>query len=209
MNVGIINYGVGNLGSIVRAVDEIGHSPVLIKTPENLTHCHKLILPGVGNFTDCKNILDRHGWTAGIQHAALTQRIPILGICLGMQLLADSGYEGASAQAPTNGLGLIHGEVVSLKTLGCQQRIPHIGWNSITKIKEHALLGGMPSESDFYFVHSYAFLTKDITPVLATTSYGVTFPVAIAQGNIWGVQFHPEKSSKIGLQVLKNFTGNT
>lgn len=205
MKVGIINYGMGNLGSVFRAIDTLGEKPVLIDQGLYAHTVDTLILPGVGNFSECKKNLDQSGWTEAILNAVLNHNKPLLGICLGMQLLADFGEEGAGKDSPSQGLGLISGRVISLKDIGGEKRIPHVGWNSVSISGDSSLLAGIPNGTDFYFVHSYAFVADRLCDTLATADYGVTITAAVAHENVWGVQFHPEKSSKAGLRVLKNF----
>jgi len=138
-------------------------------------------------------------------------RKPLLGICLGMQLLATTSMEGVADNAANGvaGLNFIPGRVESLRTLGCGQRIPHVGWNEVTShTKTGGLFDGIPDSTDFYFVHSYAFVPEDPAHVLATTLYDVPVTAAVRCGHIWGTQFHPEKSSRAGFQLLRNFIEN-
>lgn len=204
MKVGVIDYGVGNLGSVLRALEELQATPMLISRAVDLPRTDALILPGVGSFADCMEILISGDW-----HQAICEEVhhnkPLLGICLGMQLLADVGEEGASPDRPIAGLGLIPGRVSRLKSLGCNARIPHVGWNAISKKRDHTLLDGIPDGTDFYFVHSYAFVPQRDEDVIAVTEYGVQVTAAVAHSNVWGAQFHPEKSSRAGFQLLKNF----
>jgi glutamine amidotransferase len=207
MRVGIIDYGVGNLGSIARTVEQLRVNPVLIQCPLDLKGNDYLILPGVGNFSECMEILIAGGWKDAIREEVITRNRPILGICLGMQLLADYGTEGAKdANLGTPGLGLIPGKVDNLASLGCSLRVPHVGWNEIivTESKRH-LFKSIDSGTDFYFVHSFAFIPTLAESVLAYTTYGRQIVAAIGRGNVWGTQFHPEKSSHAGRQLLSNF----
>jgi glutamine amidotransferase len=133
---------------------------------------------------------------------------PLLGVCVGMQLLADASMEGAQdiAGQGTPGLGLVPGRVEYLRVLGCMERVPHVGWNAITCTPQAgSLFDGIPDGTDFYFVHSYAFVPDDRTDVLATTDHGVTITAAVRRGHVWGTQFHPEKSSRAGFRLLMNF----
>ena len=206
MNVGIINYGVGNLGSVYRALENLYVDPLLITNPVDVENCDSLILPGVGNFKECKNILDSKGWTTQIKETVLVKKKPILGICLGMQLLADYGYEGIlDNNSPTPGLGLISGEVVKMKSFGCKERVPHMGWNSIKITQKSKIVDDIIDDTDFYFVHSYFFSVKNESDIHAFTDYSIIFPAIVGKDNIWGTQFHPEKSSKAGFKVLNNF----
>lgn len=208
MKVGIIDYGVGNIGSVIRAVEELRFDPLLVKRPLDLHGADCLVLPGVGNFTECMELLDRNGWTSAIRDEALKFGKPVLGICLGMQLLAEWGDEGAGSSQGTKGLSLIPGRVRSLRSLGCKFRVPHMGWNSINIPKEHGLFECVPSGTDFYFVHSFAFEPEDKGSILATTVYDIEVVVAVASKNVFGTQFHPEKSSKAGFKVFQNFLEN-
>ena len=208
MKIGIIKYGLGNIGSVYQSLKIINSSPVIIEDPLEIKNMDKLILPGVGNFTRSKNILDKFGWTEEILNATLNLKKPILGICLGMQLLAEWGYEGFLEEDDTRkkGLGLIQGEVVNLKKLGCKERIPHMGWNTVKWHNNNDLLMGIPNKIDFYFVHSYAFVPENQNEIIATTDYSQTITAIVNKDNIWGTQFHPEKSSKAGLKIMTNFT---
>jgi len=207
MIIGIIDYGVGNLGSLAHSLQ--GHGEVrLLANPLDAIQADRLILPGVGNFSDCALRLHRTGWWSALLDAVLGRYQPLLGICVGMQLLCDLGHEGAegSDDVGVSGLGLIRGEVRHLSSLGCELRIPHVGWNSVELPSgSTGLFQGIPNGTDFYFVHSYAFDVVDQEDIVATTNYGVLLPVAIRKGLVWGVQFHPEKSSKAGQIFLKNF----
>jgi glutamine amidotransferase len=207
MKVGIIDYGVGNLGSIFRTVEQLRVTPSLAQHPSELKGIDYLILPGVGNFTDCMKILTERGWKDAIRDEVLTRSRPILGICLGMQLLADYGTEGAEDKSVgTSGLGLIPGHVTSLASLGCSLRVPHVGWNEITVTESNQhLFNSIESGTDFYFVHSFAFVPKQRESVLAYTTYDTQIVAAIGKDNVWGTQFHPEKSSFAGRKLLSNF----
>ena len=206
MKVGIINYGIGNLGSVYRALEDLNVRPYFIKDPQDIINCDALILPGVGNFTKCKLLLDSNEWTSYIKESVLIKRRYILGICLGMQLLADYGYEGIiNNNSPTPGLGLIEGKVVKMTSLGCKEKVPHMGWNSIKGITKSKILKEIPDGTDFYFVHSYLSDVKNKSDIIAKTDYSISIPSIIGKENIFGTQFHPEKSSKAGLQILHNF----
>lgn len=208
MKVGVIDYGVGNLGSVLRALEELRVTPVLVNRAVDMHAADCLILPGVGNFADCARLLDAGGWPTALRDEVLGYGRPLLGVCVGMQLLADASMEGAdSAQTQgTPGLGLVPGRVESLRTLGCTLRVPHVGWNSITRARDAGnLFDGIPDSTDFYFVHSYAFVPQDPADVLAITDYGVPVTAAVRRGYVWGTQFHPEKSSRAGFRLLRNF----
>ena len=197
MKVAVIDYGLGNLGSVRRAIAELGAEPVLADKPEQLAAADRVILPGVGSFADGMALLRKRGWVGALRET----RKPVLGICLGMQLLASRGTEGGD----TEGLDLIPGKVIGLDTLGCGLRIPHVGWNSVAVDDPSRILRGITSGTDFYFVHSYVFQPREATDVVATTSYGVPVTAVVGRANVMGTQFHPEKSSKAGFRVLRNF----
>jgi len=192
---------MGNLGSVRRALIEVGADPIIAEKPEELQAADRIILPGVGNFADGMENLTKGGWVEGLRENAKRGR-PLLGICLGMQLLADFGAEGGGRA----GLGLISGKVQKIDIPDCSFRIPHSGWNNIKLIgKSVGLFKGIPSETDFYFVHSFVFQPSKSENILATVNYGVPLTAAISSGSIFGTQFHPEKSSKSGLRLLRNF----
>ena len=207
MNVGIIKYGLGNIASVHNAIKALNQKSEIIEMPKDINKFDFLILPGVGNFTESKKILDKDGWTDSILDSVINKRKPILGICLGMQLLASWGYEGASNwnKTKTPGLDLIKGEVKSLLDIGCDKRIPHMGWNEISWQCSHKTLEGISKNTDFYFVHSYVFVPSDKSNVIAFSNYSLPITAIIAKDHIWGVQFHPEKSSRAGLKLIKNF----
>ena len=206
MKVGIIDYGVGNLGSVLRAVEALRVTPVLVDRAQDLHATDCLILPGVGHFADCVGLLQQGGWVQALREEVLGYQRPLLGVCLGMQLLADASMEGATDAQGVPGLGLVPGRVEHLRTLGCPARVPHVGWNAIARTAtQNHLLDGIPDGTDFYFVHSYAFVAADEQDVLATTDCGVAVTAAVHRGHVWGTQFHPEKSSRAGFQLLRNF----
>ena len=204
MKIGIINYGTGNIHSISNALNEIGADQIIINSPTELHQVDAILLPGVGGFADSKTKLDSDHWTEEIIELVKYKNKAILGICLGMQLLSDSSTE-SSTNLEISGLGLIPGKVKHLSTLGCNLRTPHVGWNSINIIKKSILLEGLNNNTDFYFVHSYAFSPIDYNHIIATSEYGVSIPAVVRKDRVWGTQFHPEKSSKAGFILLKNF----
>jgi imidazole glycerol-phosphate synthase subunit HisH len=201
MNIAIVNYGMGNLASVFRAVETIGHSPFIAQSPAELGKASRIILPGVGAFAEGMDRLNRGGWTPEIRRLAIDEGRPLLGICLGMQFLADRGAEGGERE----GLGLIAGEIEHLGSLGCNERVPHVGWNEMRIARPDPLFETIPDATDYYFVHSYAFRAAGEQHVLGTVRYGGEVTAAVRSGNVWGTQFHPEKSSKAGLQLLRNF----
>ncbi|WP_281883031.1 imidazole glycerol phosphate synthase subunit HisH [Paenibacillus sp. YYML68] len=200
MSVVIIDYGMGNLGSVARALEECGADVVISDRPEDLHSASHIILPGVGAFTEGMSNIYSGGWVPAIEIAVKQDNIPVLGICLGMQLLADVGYEGGE----TKGLGLVKGQV-RLLTSTSQERIPHVGWNEISKRTDSPLFASIPDRSDFYFVHSYHFEVNDQSQVETVTPYCGSFVSSVRAGNVYGVQFHPEKSQRSGFQLLRNF----
>lgn len=211
MRVGVIDYGVGNLGSVMRVLEELRVTPIMITRAIDMHATDSLILPGVGNFADCARLLDEGGWSQALRDEVQGAQKPLLGVCVGMQLLATSSMEGVDAHAPdgTSGLGFIPGRVEHLRTLGCSLRVPHVGWNEVTShTTAGGLFDGIPDGTDFYFVHSYAFVADDPAHVLATTVYDIPVTAAVRYGHIWGTQFHPEKSSRAGFRLLRNFIEN-
>ena len=202
MSILVVDTGLCNLGSVVRAIEECGGECFISSSSDSIKDASKIVLPGVGSFADAMQQLNKGGWTDAIRQAVLQDGLPILGICLGMQILATSGVEGGGAE----GLNLIPGEVVRLtvdKTHGL--RIPHVGWNELHQRQPDALFEGVPDQSDFYFVHSFHFVPKDKKHILAVTDYGVDVVAVVGNGTIWGTQFHPEKSGRRGFEILQNF----
>jgi imidazole glycerol-phosphate synthase subunit HisH len=208
MKVGVIDYGVGNLGSVLRSLEELRVAPTLVNRAINLHAMDCLILPGVGNFADCARLLSEGGWPEALRQEVLGGGKPLLGVCVGMQLLASGSAEGANIANPDGikGLSFIPGRVEHLRTLCCNQRVPHVGWNGVTSThSQSGLFDGIANGTDFYFVHSYAFVPADKADILATTDYGVQVTAAVGRGKVWGTQFHPEKSSRAGFRLLRNF----
>lgn len=203
MTVCIVNYEAGNLGSVMRALQAVGYEGTVADTPDALDGADRIILPGVGNFRDAMQRLAAAGWVDKLQALAASGR-PLLGICVGMQVLAEASTESSDGGAPTPGLGLVAGTVQRLDALGSGLRVPQQGWNSLDVTQGHALLHQIPSGTDVYFSNSYA-LPAAAPAVAATVDYGVPVAAAVAAGNVMGIQFHPEKSSRAGLRVLRNF----
>jgi glutamine amidotransferase len=201
MKVAIINYGMGNLSSVRRAFEDIGAETIIANHPSSLYEVNRIVLPGVGAFTEGMTHLSNGGWIDALHDVVAIQHKPLLGICLGMQMLATQGLEGGLSE----GLGLIPGQVQRLDTLGCKLRIPHVGWNEVRYKAEDVLFEGILDSSDFYFVHSYTFVPNDDRHLIATVPYGLDVAAVIRNGSVFGCQFHPEKSSKVGRQLLKNF----
>ena len=201
MKVAIVNYGMGNLGSVRRAFEDLGANPFVAGHPAALFEAQRIVLPGVGAFPDAMARLDADGWTEALNRLVREEKRPLLGICLGMQLLAERGTEVKDVA----GLGFVHGTIRRLDELGCRERIPHVGWNELELVVEDPLFAHIPQRSDFYFVHSYAFDAGGKQATTGITDYGVRIVATVREGNVWGTQFHPEKSSKAGRQVLRNF----
>ena len=199
--VAIVDYGMGNVDSVARAVQECGAKAVVTADRDELESADSLILPGVGAFKDGMKHLRDRGLPDLLREQAINKRIPFLGICLGMQLMAKRGIESGD----TEGLGWLDAVVVRLKSKGPDERIPHIGWNEVHPSRPSPLFTDIPNGKDFYFVHSYHLACKDKPAVLADTPYCGGFISAVAKDNLFGVQFHPEKSQKPGFQLLKNF----
>ena len=198
----IVDYGMGNLGSIKNMLKRVGAACLVSSKASDIEQAEKVILPGVGSFDAGMKVLEELKILPMLDKKALIDRIPILGVCLGMQLLMGRSEEG---QRP--GLGWIKGEVVKFRFEGQDNRlkIPHMGWNAIVAAKPSPLLQGIDAESRFYFVHSFHVECGDPEDILARTEHGYSFVSALQRGNIMGVQFHPEKSHKFGMQLLKNF----
>ena len=196
--IAIVDYGAGNLRSVELALARLGVHTQVTADPDMLALADGLILPGVGAFSDAMAALGRSGTIPAVLEAVGAGR-PLLGICLGMQLLLDGSEEGPGVP----GLGLIPGEVRRLPS--CGLKIPHMGWNSLTPAKPSPLFKGLPEEPYVYFVHSYACKAADPADVLAVTDYGVPFHAAVQRGRILGFQFHPEKSGDVGQKLLANF----
>ena len=201
MKVAIVDYGMCNLDSVARAVEECGGDPVVISDPSALTGADRIILPGVGAFAQAMTNLRAAGFEPALRESALVRRVPFLGICLGMQLLATKGFEGGE----TDGLGWIGGDVRRLEPSPNDSRIPHIGWNEVHVVRQSPLFDETIRDRDVYFVHSFHFVPNDLGAVVATTPYCGGFVSVLQSQNIFGVQFHPEKSQKVGFRILSNF----
>lgn len=201
METAIIDYGMGNLLSVQRAFEKCGSEAVIIDNPLELRHAERIVLPGVGAFPDAMQHLRQDGWLEELDRAVLKKETPLLGICLGMQLLAEKGYEVQECA----GLGYIKGEIRRLKQKEPDERIPHVGWNEIRQKNQIPLLEGIADGTNFYFVHSYYFDAQEQSHVACVTPYCGEFASVIYRENIVGTQFHPEKSQKAGFKVIKNF----
>lgn len=196
--IAVVNYGLGNLHSVHKALVHVGGEAFVTDDPEDMLSADKLVLPGVGAFADGVAGLAARGLVSVVKQFAASGR-PMLGICLGMQLLFDESEE----QGRHQGLGLLPGKVVFFRQPGI--KIPQIGWNQIEVRKPSRLMAGIQDDDYFYFNHGYYCVPEEAADSLTLTEYGVKFASAVERGNIFGVQFHPEKSQKTGLTVLKNF----
>lgn len=196
----IIDYGVGNLRSVQHKVTKLEIDSFICSDPEEISKADKIILPGVGSFAIGIDNLQKKGFVEVLNKKVLEEKIPILGICLGMQLLTKKSEEGN-----VNGLGWIDAETKKFSFKEKNLRIPHVGWNSIDIKKDNILFKDIPQDTYFYFTHSYHVCCKDKKDILTTTNYGYDFVSSIQKDNIYGVQFHPEKSHKIGMKIIKNF----
>lgn len=199
--VAIVDYGMCNLDSVARAVEECGGRALVTENVQDLETANRIILPGVGAFAEAMRNIKQRGLDKVLYEQAVEKQIPFLGICLGMQLLATKGFEVEE----TDGLGFIPGDVRRLLPAGEDTRIPHVGWNEVLPLPDSPLFRGIAPDRDFYFVHSYHFCPRDESTVLARTPYAGDFVSAVQSGSIWGVQFHPEKSQRSGFQLIKNF----
>ena len=196
----VIDYGMGNVGSVKNALDFLGVDSTLSRKEEELRRASHIILPGVGAFNDGMNNLKNFGLIPVLKEEVLKKKKPMLGICLGLQLLAEKGEEGGDHE----GLGIIKGTVRRFRVDSKRFRIPHIGWNDVSPVGDNILFNGI-SSTIFYFVHSFFLEPTNKDVIAATCSYGEEFTAAIREKNIFGTQFHPEKSQKSGLALLKNF----
>ena len=197
--IGIIDYGMGNLGSVANALGYLSIDAEILNSPSSLTTHEHLILPGVGSFTQAMRCLDDLGWTAALR-ARVSDGVPLLGICLGMQLMFEAGEEHGVA----TGLGLLRGQVVQL-TPDPPCRVPHVGWNSLSYSRRHPVFKGVKEHIDFYFSHSFKCIPSADSTVIARCDHGGEFVAVVGKKNIVGVQFHPEKSQDMGLKILENF----
>ena len=200
MRIGIVDTDIANIGSVCRVLRELGAEPVVARKTSELAGASRIILPGVGSFAAGMASLRRAGFDDALRQAAADGK-PLLGICLGMQLLAEHGTESGGAA----GLGLIAGTVEHLQATGCKERVPHMGWNNVEIARHCALVDGIATGTDFYFVHSYVFCLANPQDLVASCDHGGKFAAIISSGNVHGAQFHPEKSAQAGFRVLGNF----
>ncbi|MFK7788823.1 MAG: imidazole glycerol phosphate synthase subunit HisH [Phycisphaeraceae bacterium] len=207
--IAIVNYGMGNLRSVQKALERVGAQAEIVETPEQIESAERLILPGVGAFADGMTHLRERGLVEPLMQFAASGK-PLMGICLGMQLLFDSSMEDApSPDEPVQGLGILPGNVVRFQEdQGPDKprlKVPHMGWNEINFAADTPLFVGLSPGDHVYFVHGYYCVPNDDSDVAATTDYGHTYCSAVHRGNVWATQFHPEKSQHVGLRILENF----
>ena len=199
--IAIIDYGMGNLKSVKRKMDRIGVESIITSDPEGIKKSDKIILPGVGHFAKAVSEIKSRGLWDLLSDQVLVEKKPVLGICLGMQLMAKHSEEGNS-----EGLGWIDANVVRFKVSDtARYKIPHMGWNTINPVKDSSLFANITSDSEFYFVHSYHVQCNNSKDILAETIFDYPFTSAFQKENIFGVQFHPEKSHDAGELLLRNF----
>lgn len=197
----IVDFGMGNLNSVKKRLSPFGCNPVVSSDPKTIAAADKLILPGVGHFQHAMGNLKELGLIDILNEAVLTQRKPILGICLGLQIMANHSEEGGVA-----GLGWIDGDVVRFRPRDTLKfKVPHVGWNQIAITKESILMRDIPDSSEFYFVHSFFLRQNTTADILNVTEYDQRFTSAIERDNIFGVQYHPEKSHEMGDRLLRNY----
>lgn len=198
----IVNYGSGNIRAIANIYERLQIAHSIANEPAELEQAEKIILPGVGAFDETISKLDSSGFREVLNEQVLTKKVPVLGVCVGMQILANSSEEGKRP-----GLGWINGQVkkIDKETLTLKPKLPHLGWNSVQASKANQLFNNIDPEKGFYFLHSYYFECSQKEDVAATAHYGKSFACAVNHANIYGVQFHPEKSHANGITLLKNF----
>lgn len=198
--IAIVDYDMGNVASVLNMLKRIGAGDaVLTRDPGQLREASRVILPGVGAFDQGMKNLAAFGLLDALNDAALTRRVPVLGICLGMQLLSSSSEEGR-----LTGLGWLDSQTVRFESGAESLKIPHMGWSSVN-VRRISPIIDQGSETRYYFVHAYHVMCKDADDVVATASYGIDFPAIVNRDNIFGVQFHPEKSHRFGMELLKRF----
>tara|TARA_B110000196_G_scaffold283956_1_gene266179 strand:- start:161 stop:787 length:627 start_codon:yes stop_codon:yes gene_type:complete len=205
MNVKIVDYNSGNISSVINSFKEVAQDKVSIEVTSDLKKIKssdKVILPGQGSFKSCVNALNNiNGLVEALNEFAINNKKPLLGICVGLQMFADIGYE----ETETKGLGWISGKVSKIDNQNGKYKLPHIGWNQINIIKESKIFKDIENNSHMYFVHSYEFIPEDKNVISAITDYSSNIVCSVEKENIFGTQFHPEKSDKLGLQIIKNF----
>ena len=205
MNVTIVDYNSGNISSVINSFKEVAGERVKIEVTSDLNNIKssdKVVLPGQGSFKSCVDALNNiNGLVETLNDFAISKKKPLLGICVGLQMFADVGYE----EIETKGLGWISGKVSKIDNHNGKYKLPHIGWNQINILKESKIFKDIKNNSHMYFVHSYEFVPEDKEVISATTEYSSNIVCSIEKENIFGTQFHPEKSDKIGLKIIYNF----
>ena len=205
MNITIVDYKSGNISSVINSFKEVAQNKVKLEFTsdlEKIKSSDKVVLPGQGSFKSCIDALNNiSGLVDTLNEFAINNKKPLLGICVGLQMFADVGYE----ETETKGLGWISGKVSKIDNKNGKFKLPHIGWNQINITKESKLFGNIQNNSHMYFVHSYEFIPVDKNVVSATIDYSSNIVCAVEKENIFGTQFHPEKSDKIGLKIINNF----
>ena len=205
MNVTIVDYNSGNISSVINSFKEVAKDKVNIEVTSNLNKIKssdKVVLPGQGSFKSCVDALNNIGGLVdALNEFAVSNKKPILGICVGLQMFADVGYE----ETETKGLGWIPGKVSKIDNQNGKYKLPHIGWNEIKIIKDSKIFKGVKNNSHMYFVHSYEIVPDNKNLISATTDYSSNIVCSVEKENIFGTQFHPEKSDKIGLKIIDNF----
>ena len=205
MKVTIVDYNSGNISSVINSFNEVAKDKVNIDVTSDLDRIKssdKLVLPGQGSFKSCVEALYKiNGLIDTLNEFVMTNKKPLLGICVGLQMFADIGYE----ESETKGLGWISGKVSKIDNQKGKYKLPHIGWNQIKIIKESKILEKIETNSHMYFVHSYEFIPEDKSVVSSTTDYSSEIVCSVQKNNIFGTQFHPEKSDKLGLKIIDNF----
>ena len=205
MNVTIVDYKSGNISSVINSFKEVANGKVNIEVTSDLNKIKssdKVVLPGQGSFKSCVDALNNiNGLVDTLNEFAINNKKPLLGICVGLQMFADIGYE----ETETNGLGWISGKVSKINNQNGKFKLPHIGWNQINIVKKSKIFQNIENYSHMYFVHSYEFIPDDKKVILATTDYSSNIVCSVEKENIFGTQFHPEKSDKLGLKIIENF----
>ncbi len=205
MNVTIVDYNSGNISSVVNSFKEVAKNKIDLEVTSDLQKIRssdKLVLPGQGSFKSCVDALNAiNGLSETLNEFVINDEKPLLGICVGLQMFADVGYE----ETETKGLGWIPGKVSKIDNQGGKFKLPHIGWNQINIVKDSKIYKDIENNSHMYFVHSYEFIPNDKNVISATTDYSSNIVCSVEKENIFGTQFHPEKSDKIGLKIINNF----
>ena len=205
MKVTIVDYNSGNISSVINSFKEVAKDKVNIEVTADLNKIKssdKIVLPGQGSFKSCVDALNKiKGLTDTLNEFAINNKKPLLGICVGLQMFADVGYE----ETETKGLGWISGKVSKIDNQNGKFKLPHIGWNQINIVKDSKIFKDIENNSHMYFVHSYEFIPNDNSVTAATTDYASNIVCAVEKENIFGTQFHPEKSDRIGLKIIDNF----